>query len=55
MACPNFKNGPKKGLDPLGVKSYGISKFSAQQGESARISPKLLKSAKICQNLLKVK
>jgi hypothetical protein len=20
MACPNFKNGPKKGLGPLGVK-----------------------------------
>jgi hypothetical protein len=21
MACPNFKNGPKKGLGPLGVKA----------------------------------
>jgi hypothetical protein len=23
-ACPNFKNGPKKGLGPLGVKVFGF-------------------------------
>jgi hypothetical protein len=22
MACPNFKNGPKNGLGPLGIKGY---------------------------------
>jgi hypothetical protein len=22
MACPNFKNGPKNGLGPLGVKHF---------------------------------
>jgi hypothetical protein len=22
MACPNFKNGPKNGLGPFGVKGY---------------------------------
>jgi hypothetical protein len=22
MACPNFKNGPKNGLYPLGIKDY---------------------------------
>jgi hypothetical protein len=26
MACPNFKNGPKKGLGPLGVKMIFVSK-----------------------------
>jgi hypothetical protein len=25
MACPNFKNGPKNGLGPLGVKSISIN------------------------------
>jgi hypothetical protein len=25
MACPNFKNGPKIGLGPLGVKPYGLA------------------------------
>jgi hypothetical protein len=27
MACPNFKNGPKNGLGPLGIKSYGKIKI----------------------------
>jgi hypothetical protein len=25
MACPNFKNGPKKGLGPLGVNENHVS------------------------------
>jgi hypothetical protein len=25
MACPNFKNGPKNGLGPLGNKDTGLS------------------------------
>jgi hypothetical protein len=27
MACPNFKNGPKNGLGPLGVKQLEITKL----------------------------
>jgi hypothetical protein len=29
MACPNFKNGPKIGLRPLGVNFFDIIYFSA--------------------------
>jgi hypothetical protein len=27
MACPNFKNGPKNGLGPLGVKHDQLPQF----------------------------
>jgi hypothetical protein len=27
MACPNFKNGPKKGLGPLGVNKLLLLKL----------------------------
>jgi hypothetical protein len=27
MACPNFKNGPKKGLGPLGSNHLLLSQF----------------------------
>jgi hypothetical protein len=27
MACPNFKNGPKNGLGPLGVKMTYLTSY----------------------------
>jgi hypothetical protein len=32
MACPNFKNGPKSGLRPLGVQAKKDVKFSLSIG-----------------------
>jgi hypothetical protein len=31
MACPNFKNGPKTGLRPLGVKLNDLLQLQALQ------------------------
>jgi hypothetical protein len=42
MACTNFKNGPKKGLGPLGVKNEGGNEgwdsFGVRQSGSLSIS-----------------
>jgi hypothetical protein len=34
MACPNFKNGPKNGLRPLGVKISHIENLETKKNRT---------------------
>jgi hypothetical protein len=40
MACPNFKNGPKKGLCPLGVKGTHVTRCKLYDGRIQNINCK---------------